>query len=83
MIRHGIIAVWATTMAFGVATIPLEAAHSVGRTWNACVTDEVVPGVKCVWDAKHQGNGEGRSYFVNAKGQHFISHARAHRMQGR
>lgn len=35
----------------------------------------------CVWDAKHMGNGEGRSFWVGRKGtMHFVSHRVAHRM---
>lgn len=35
----------------------------------------------CVWDAKHMGNGSGRSYIVGRHGKvHFVKHARAHRL---
>jgi len=59
---------------------PLPADASTGRQWAPCANDEFVPGIKCVWDARHMGNGSGRSFFTNAEGVHFISHARAHRM---
>ena len=35
--------------------------------------------VSCVWDARHMGNGQGRSFWTDAGGHiHFISHHRAH-----
>lgn len=40
---------------------------------------------RCVWDARHQGNGEGQSLLITAFGDTFlmapISHRRAHRLQ--
>jgi hypothetical protein len=43
-------------------------------------------GVKrCVWDARHQGNGEGRSYILTRhRGDYlvaYVTHRRAHRLQ--
>lgn len=36
---------------------------------------------KCVWDARHMGNGKGRSYKIRWNGeQQFISHRRAHQL---
>jgi hypothetical protein len=35
--------------------------------------------VACVWDARHQGNGIGRSFVVRPSGRViYVSHARAH-----
>lgn len=35
----------------------------------------------CVWDAKHQGNGKGRSLQAQGKGEfQFITHKRAYRL---
>lgn len=40
---------------------------------------------RCVWDARHQGNGEGRSYILTRfKGDYlvaYVTHRRAHRLQ--
>ncbi len=34
----------------------------------------------CVWDARHRGNGQGRSVIIDRRGRaHNISHATAHR----
>lgn len=35
----------------------------------------------CVWDARHMGNGEGRSFMVQGSGRVvYVSHARAHEL---
>lgn len=35
----------------------------------------------CVWDAKHMGNGQGRSFWTGKAGKvHYISHTKAHRL---
>jgi hypothetical protein len=35
----------------------------------------------CVWDARHMGNGAGRSFGVDGAGHiHYITHHRAHMM---
>lgn len=35
----------------------------------------------CVWDAKHMGNGEGKSFISTRTGKiKFITHRRAHRL---
>lgn len=35
----------------------------------------------CFWDARHMGNGRGKSFIVNRAGEvTYISHRRAHRM---
>jgi hypothetical protein len=47
----------------------------------ACVTDEApgTTGARCVWDARHMGNGQGRSFRINRAGElKRLSHARAH-----
>lgn len=49
------------------------------RQWSPCITeDQTAP--RCVWDAAHRGNKEGHSFFVNARGRHYISDARAYAM---
>jgi hypothetical protein len=51
----------------------------------ALYEDECAGVKRCVWDARHQGNGEGRSYILTRfKGDYlvaYITHRRAHRLQ--
>ena len=55
---------------------------TVSRHVDACATDEGSDGQgsrPCVWDARHQGNGQGHSFIVRRDGRvQRISHARAH-----
>lgn len=54
-----------------------EKAHPA-RPHTACLTED---STWCVRDAKHAGNGRGRSYWVDRSSvPHFVSHARAHHM---
>lgn len=48
----------------------------------ACLNDEAGPEFpRCVWDAVHLGNGEGRSFRLNRHGEKkYISHQRAHEL---
>lgn len=53
---------------------------AAGHDWQLphCSGGEAA-GTRCVWDATHMGNGEGRSFRVNRAGEvKRISHARAH-----
>lgn len=48
-----------------------------------CASDEwqTLPGQACVWDARHMGDGLGRSFKVRADGNvYYITHKRAHRL---
>lgn len=48
--------------------------------WQAC---ELEDSVSCVWDAKHAGNGSGRSFYVRKSGRVVhVSHRVAHNMIG-
>lgn len=51
--------------------------------FEACETDEAEVWVApCVWDARHQGNGIGKSFRTRQDGTvKFIKHHRAHRLQ--
>lgn len=43
-----------------------------------CLTED---SVNCVWDARHMGNGKGRSFYVKKNGKKvFVTHRRAHHM---
>lgn len=49
-------------------------------TRRPCATDEA-EGVRCVWDARHMGNGTGRSFKLTKDADLvYISHLRAHRL---
>jgi hypothetical protein len=48
--------------------------------WMPCAFDEPSPYSNCVWDAKHQGNGIGRSFFAGKNERiwvlpHHIAHS--------
>lgn len=65
-----------------LVSAPAYAGHDGERYWPPCPSEDRKDVMqKCVWDAVHQGDGEGRSFFVNLHGVHYVSHARAHRMQ--
>ena len=58
----------------GQAIVNEAGAHSA----DLC---EYEDSVQCVWDAKHMGNGYGRSFRVNRQGDIFyISHQKAHHL---
>lgn len=96
MIRHLTAAVWTVVLAVGVVCIvlttvahaaPTPAQSSHVRTLPACPTDEGADGQAnrgCVWDARAQGNGQGRSFVIrrDADAAHgtliYVSHTRAH-----
>jgi hypothetical protein len=60
--------------ALGIANAPHSDARSLPH--RACPAED---SINCVWDAKHEGNGKGHSFWVGKAGKvHFISHLRAH-----
>lgn len=64
----------ATLLSVAIAAAPI--AHGDGGTRVPCPTED---SVGCVWDARHMGNGEGRSFVVRDSGRVvYVSHARAH-----
>lgn len=71
--------------ALGVATLVLLAT-TTGPPAQAVAAWKHVPcaqedAVGCTWDARHLGNGTGRSYLVSPRGRVTpVSHARAHRL---
>lgn len=66
------------------ATTPADPVFPRGLP-HAYYEDACAGGKRCVWDGKHQGNGEGRSYILTRyDGDYlikYISHRRAHRLQ--
>ena len=72
----GVIALGALMIA---ATEKAEAAPAPRVEFMPCPNDEGDGNSNCVWDAKHLGNGEGHSFFVNRQGvttriPHHIAH---------
>lgn len=62
--------------------VPANAASS--GLPRAVAEDHCATGVsRCVWDGRHQGNGTGRSYIIAGDTVHYVSHARAHRLNAR
>lgn len=63
------------TLTAALAPAPAHAA----RTFEPCRYEDG-PG-PCVWDARHRGNGEGRSLIVRRDGRiDHVTHRRAHRV---
>jgi hypothetical protein len=64
----------------GAVVVPVVATD--GGTRVPCLTDEPHPGPDprgCVWDARHMGNGVGRSFVVRPSGRLvYVTHERAH-----
>lgn len=61
------------------ATIVIAGSADAGtRPHRACPTED---SAWCVWDARHMGNGKGRSFWADRRGRpHYVSHATAHRL---
>lgn len=58
---------------------PVAAAVPVTSDGGTRVPCEYEDSTGCVWDARHMGNGIGRSFVVRPSGRLvFVSHARAH-----
>lgn len=61
------------------ASLSATPAHAA-KQWKPCKYED---SLNCVWDARHMGNGHGRSLVAYKSGKIvYISHARAHRMLG-
>lgn len=64
-------------LAVVAAAAPAVSASGSRTEYMPCAQED---SNNCVWDAKHQGNGIGRSYFVGRDGKvyplpHHIAHA--------
>lgn len=60
------------------ATAPAGVSWSGGKVWKPC---EYEDSRGCVWDARHMGNGYGRSFIARNSGTIvYIGHKRAHRL---
>lgn len=83
MIRH--------TLAALLIALPgvliLESGTEAASTIHACKYEDGSGQARCVWDARHMGNGEGRSLIIRKGGTddmsvRVITHKRAHRLAG-
>lgn len=78
MIRNIIIA---TAMTAATLTTPIAAHASHDRT-PPCKYEDGSGQARCVWDARHMGNGQGHSLLMTRHGDKVkvITHKRAHRL---
>lgn len=74
-----------------VASLFTAAGHSPAdaapedRTWRPCQYEDGSSQRRCVWDARHMGNGYGQSLIIRRGGTDTatyreVSHRRAHRL---
>jgi hypothetical protein len=62
-----------------VATPTTASAHQ--NEWNPCKHEDGSGQGRCVWDGRHMGNGEGRSYKVKRDDSvKYITHRWAHHL---
>lgn len=69
----------------GAAAAPSKTDNVFPRGLAYAISEDACAGIKrCVWDGRHQGNGEGRSYILTRfEGDYlvaYITHRRAHRL---
>lgn len=70
--------VWAAAIAFAAlgAVVPAPADAAPRTEYMPCASEDER---NCVWDARHTGNGEGRSFFVSKSGHvTYLPHHVAH-----
>lgn len=80
-----------TTAAFILAgfvlALPDTATAHHDRDWQHCIAEDGSGQKRCIWDAKHSGNGEGHSVMIRRGGTDsatytLISHKRAKHLLG-
>jgi hypothetical protein len=79
MIRRLLITFTTTAvLTTGTACSASAAPHHALRPHTACPTED---SSWCVWDARHRGNGIGRSFWTDHRDRvHYVSHRTAHHM---
>ena len=75
----------ATAITLTAILVPVAAAEGTTKLppkITICVLEDGSGGkLPCVWDAKHSGNGGGKSYIIRKNDKTvYISHKRAHRL---
>lgn len=67
-------------LSFIVSTLMLVPTGQPAPTWKPCPTEDAT--TRCVWDARHMGNGKGDSFVVTRRDGHavrtVVSHSKAH-----
>lgn len=75
------IALFAMPTAISLARPSSPASAASANTLPACkYEDGSGSGRVCVWDARHRGNGKGKSFIKVGSRYTFISHRTAHRL---
>ena len=74
----------AAALAAAITATPMPA-NAKGDGWNPCKYEDGSGQARCVWDARHMGNGEGNSLLIRKGGTDdatytIITHKRAHRL---
>ena len=68
-------------VAFVVSASPASGASHARGLPAAVTEDSCASGVaRCVWDARHRGNGIGRSFILVRGDVRYVTHQRAHRL---
>ena len=79
----GLSAALSAVPAHGAETVTVDRVFPRGLPWAP--SEDSCHARRCVWDAKHQGNGKGKSLILTRyRGEYLakrISHRRAHRLQ--
>ena len=58
-----------------------DAAKPDPHRMAACAAEDGGPVLPCVWDARHRGNGAGRSFVVRRdESVRYVTHRRAHKL---
>jgi len=74
--KHAYIALATLMGVFFLTAIPTAHASAPRTEFMPCGYED---SVNCVWDAKHMGNGEGKSFFTKENGKSVrIPHSIAH-----
>lgn len=69
-----------TALTIAAALLIPAPAHAL-KDWRPCKFED---STNCIWDAKHQGNGKGKSFKVSPSGKiTYLTHRRAHYLLNR
>lgn len=65
-------------LTIGVGTAEKSHAAKIDKGYPPCLAEDGSTQRSCVWDARHRGNGEGRSFVKVGKRYTTVPHAWAH-----